>query len=111
MDSLVAQGDREGYTESLRANIVKLSKTKRVPSPFTSFLVVESEDDRKALIAPPVKPAAPKPAARKESTPLDLTDMIATTAYFLAAERHFSPGHDVDDWLEAERRVHAQLDA
>lgn len=35
----------------------------------------------------------------------DLTPMIATMAYFLAAERHFAPGHELDDWLEAERRV------
>lgn len=35
----------------------------------------------------------------------DLTPMIATMAYFLAAERQFAPGHELDDWLEAERRV------
>jgi Protein of unknown function (DUF2934) len=41
--------------------------------------------------------------------PVDLTDMIATTAYFLAAGRHFMPGRELDDWLEAERRVQALL--
>jgi hypothetical protein len=54
--------------------------------------------------------ATPKPAAEHltiAAPPVDLTDMIATTAYFLAAERHFMPGHELDDWLEAERRVHA----
>jgi hypothetical protein len=30
---------------------------------------------------------------------------IATTAYFLAAVRNFEPGHELEDWLEAERRV------
>ena len=55
--------------------------------------------------------SAPKRVTHKETSPLDLTDMIATTAYFLAAERHFSPGHELDDWLEAERRVHALLNA
>jgi hypothetical protein len=27
------------------------------------------------------------------------------TAYFIAAERNFAPGRELDDWLEAERRV------
>ncbi|HKE95658.1 MAG TPA: DUF2934 domain-containing protein [Povalibacter sp.] len=38
-----------------------------------------------------------------------LDERIATTAYFLAAERNFSPGHELDDWLEAERQVRNQL--
>lgn len=37
--------------------------------------------------------------------PGELTGMIATAAYFLAAERNFAPGRELDDWLEAERRV------
>lgn len=36
---------------------------------------------------------------------IDLTGKIATTAFFLAADRNFAPGHELDDWLEAERRV------
>jgi hypothetical protein len=39
----------------------------------------------------------------------ELQGMIATAAYYLAAERHFSPGRELDDWLEAERRIHATL--
>jgi hypothetical protein len=35
----------------------------------------------------------------------DLTGLIATTAYFIAAERNFASGHELDDWLEAERRI------
>lgn len=41
--------------------------------------------------------------------PEEMTDMIATAAYFIAAERHFAAGHELDDWLEAERRVRAQF--
>jgi hypothetical protein len=64
------------------------------------------------------KEPAPKPRARKvlitkaaESEPelasarVDVTGLIATAAYFIAAERNFVPGHELDDWLEAERRV------
>ena len=66
-----------------------------------------------------VADAAPKPkrktlsARRKKavavdaSPAVDLNHMIATTAFYLAAERGFAPGHELDDWLEAERRVRA----
>jgi hypothetical protein len=33
--------------------------------------------------------------------------MIATAAYFRAAARNFTPGRELEDWLEAERSVHA----
>lgn len=56
---------------------------------------------RKIIAAQP--PAAAVAAA--QPAPADPTPLIATTAYFLAAERHFAPGHELDDWLEAERRV------
>jgi hypothetical protein len=37
-----------------------------------------------------------------------LNSMIATAAYYLAAERGFAPGHELDDWLEAERRIRSK---
>jgi hypothetical protein len=69
-------------------------------------------------------PAAPKPArktltVRKQpQTPsvvveshqrpaIDLQTEIAKAAFYLAAERNFTPGHELDDWLEAERRIKA----
>lgn len=51
-----------------------------------------------AVAAPVETPPAQSP---------DLHDMIATAAFFLAAERSFAPGHELDDWLEAERRIKA----
>jgi hypothetical protein len=32
----------------------------------------------------------------------DLNDYIAAAAYFKAESRGFEPGHELDDWLEAE---------
>jgi len=32
-------------------------------------------------------------------------DMIEQAAYFRAAQRGFEPGHELDDWLAAEREV------
>ena len=35
--------------------------------------------------------------------------MIATAAYYRAEQRNFAPGHDFEDWLEAEREVRASF--
>jgi hypothetical protein len=34
-------------------------------------------------------------------------DQIAQRAYELAAQRDFRPGHELDDWLQAEREIEA----
>lgn len=69
-----------------------------------------------AAEAPAKKPRAPRKtlttkaaAVATESTSEDLGGMIATAAYYLAAARNFTPGHELDDWLEAERTVRAKL--
>ncbi len=31
--------------------------------------------------------------------------MIADAAYFRALQRHFEPGHELEDWLAAEQEV------
>lgn len=66
---------------------------------------------RAARKSPTAKTAADAAvvAATLEPTPEDVGSMIATAAYYLAAARDFSPGHELDDWLEAERAVHAKL--
>lgn len=63
---------------------------------------------RKTVEAEPVVATEVQVAATLDPTPEDVGSMIATAAYFLAAARNFSPGHELDDWLEAERAVHAR---
>jgi hypothetical protein len=63
----------------------------------------------------PKKPRAPRKtlttkSAVAEPSSEELGGMIATAAYYLAAARNFMPGHELDDWLEAERTVRARLD-
>ncbi|MDB5971214.1 MAG: hypothetical protein JWQ90_3664 [Hydrocarboniphaga sp.] len=36
-------------------------------------------------------------------------DLIADAAYFLAQARGFAPGHDRDDWLQAEAQIRAKF--
>jgi hypothetical protein len=60
------------------------------------------------------KPRAPRKTlttktAVAEPNTEELGGMIATAAYYLAAARNFTPGHELDDWLEAERAVRAKL--
>jgi hypothetical protein len=43
------------------------------------------------------------------STGDEIKAKIAIEAYYLAAQRDFSPGRELDDWLEAERRVYADI--
>lgn len=40
----------------------------------------------------------------------NLNDMIAEAAYYKAEKRNFEPGHQVEDWLDAEREVLARFD-
>jgi hypothetical protein len=36
--------------------------------------------------------------------------MIAEAAYYRAQEREFAPGHELEDWLEAEAELRTQLE-
>lgn len=76
-----------------------------------------SEESAKLPVVTAKKRRAHKPAQAEmlAGTPVevvamqasgeDLSGLIATTAYFIAAERNFAAGHELEDWLEAERRV------
>lgn len=76
-----------------------------------------SEESAKLPIVTTRKPRARKPAEGEmlagapaevvamQASGEDLSGLIATTAYFIAAERNFAAGHELEDWLEAERRV------
>lgn len=37
------------------------------------------------------------------------TRMIAEAAYYLAAQRDFAPGHELDDWLAAEHALSQRI--
>ncbi|MFL6548589.1 MAG: DUF2934 domain-containing protein [Povalibacter sp.] len=68
--------------------------------------------------AEPKKPRARKKIALKTETvsaePVvtssaeDLSGQIEVAAYFIAAQRNFTPGHELDDWLAAEHAVRSQ---
>jgi len=53
--------------------------------------------------APPLTPAG------LAIDPADLHARIAEAAYFCAERRGFAPGHEIDDWLQAERGIERAL--
>lgn len=73
-----------------------------------------SESEQCALTAGPV-PATGKPnlsLRRPESSePPHRHALIAEAAFFIARERGFAPGQELDDWLAAEREVDQSLSA
>ena len=48
-------------------------------------------------------PEIPSPDPSAPSVPLD--QRVAMAAYFRAEKRGFTPGRELDDWLEAEREI------
>jgi hypothetical protein len=54
---------------------------------------------------------ARKPAKPADPTPEQLYCMIQETAYFKAKARDFAPGHEVQDWIEAEAEVRRRMES
>ena len=48
---------------------------------------------------------APKPFEVKKNTPSNLQEEIRIRAYQLYEERGYTPGHEDEDWLVAEREI------
>jgi hypothetical protein len=44
-------------------------------------------------------------------SPEELHQVIAVTAYHLAERRNFEPGHEMEDWLNAEAQVLAERES
>ena len=63
------------------------------------------------LTAPPITPpdvTEPSSDAGR-SAQAELDRMICEAAYYIAEQRGFEPGHELDDWLAAEAQIHDQL--
>ena len=80
--------------------------TPNTPDPISA---AEGPPLKRPLRAPP-KPA-PAAAPRMRVTAEARRALIAESAYLRAERRGFAPGHEVDDWLEAEVEVDALLRA
>ena len=43
--------------------------------------------------------------ARAEVSPDELRKLVSEAAYYRAKQRGFTPGHEMDDWIQAEAEV------
>lgn len=64
-----------------------------------------AKSSRRKAVAPEPQIVTEYPAELLSEAPPDLNQRIATTAYYLAEARNFEPGHELEDWLQAERQV------
>ena len=48
---------------------------------------------------------------RSEMSPEEIYKLIQEAAYYKAKARGFAPGHEVQDWIEAEAEVRLRLDS
>ena len=86
-------------------------------SESTSFDTVESPVESMAAASPATevrkakstrttrKPKFVGTESRANLVPINLDDEIRSLAYLLAERRGFEPGHETEDWLNAEREV------
>jgi len=51
------------------------------------------------------KPEIVRTESRANLVPISLDDEIRSLAYLLSERRGFEPGHETEDWLNAEREV------
>jgi Protein of unknown function (DUF2934) len=67
--------------------------------------VVDANRGHRSLAVPSIKPP-PFDPLRFAQPPADSRErLIAEMAYFKALERGFEPGHEMEDWLEAEAEL------
>jgi hypothetical protein len=61
---------------------------------------------------PSMRPADGKASGNTAArlSPEDVYKLIQESAYFKAKERGFAPGHEVQDWIEAEAEVRRRLE-
>ncbi|HEX6528384.1 MAG TPA: DUF2934 domain-containing protein [Burkholderiales bacterium] len=57
------------------------------------------------------KPASFNNTARAEVSADEVRKLISEAAYYRAKQRGFQPGHELDDWIQAEAEVARRLNS
>jgi Protein of unknown function (DUF2934) len=73
----------------------------------TSILVQPTEKAMKATVANAQVDVARKAEHIAQLRAVERHSQISQAAYRLAQQRGFAPGHELDDWLEAEAEIAA----
>ena len=77
------------------------------PKPTQSERTAKAAPD-----TPSMRPADGRASGNTSAklTPEEVYRLIQESAYFKAKERGFAPGHEVQDWIEAEAEVRSRLE-
>jgi hypothetical protein len=102
-----------GVEESVVAAVsaTQSSATQKTDSPVPEKTVPAiAQQDRTAEIKAPElrktgKPEIVKSESRSNLVPISLENEIRKLAYLFSERRGFEPGHEAEDWLNAEREV------
>lgn len=81
-------------------------------------MAAKKESERRSTerrTAPKAAPQSAKPSAftdtsRADLSPEELRKLISEAAYYRAKERGFEPGHEMEDWVQAEREVKRRIE-
>ena len=86
-------------------------KTAGVKSPGSRPIQARTPT-RAAPDTPAVRPPDRETSGNTRSglSPEEVYNLIAESAYFKAKARGFAPGHEVQDWIEAEQEVRRRLE-
>ena len=90
---------------SATSDTVKKSRAKKDAIVTSASAAKKPRSRKKAKPEPTVQVEKSSAAPVITDIPENLVEKIAVAAYFIAAQRNFSPGHELDDWLAAEQMV------
>jgi len=71
----------------------------------------ERRTEPKAAPRSTPKPASFNDSARAELSADEVRKLISEAAYYRAKQRGFQPGHELDDWIQAEAEVTRRLNS
>lgn len=107
--------DRGPPMDSLYESQVRTGSTPDRGAPATTTDASAAEPAKTTVAERPVPPpyqstqpadASAVPELSRESPPdTDRTEKVRQRAHALAEQRNFAPGHELDDWLQAERSI------
>ncbi|MFO1350519.1 MAG: DUF2934 domain-containing protein [Gammaproteobacteria bacterium] len=87
-----------------------MARQPRSKSSSSSFSATPRSRKRQPPPAAEAQPAVDTMIATSVANAPDRRSMIAQAAYFKAERRGFSPGQELQDWIEAEQEISAAID-
>lgn len=84
---------------------LKLDANIAPASPIKASATTPVETKKTKARTPATKPELVKTDPRTNLVPINLEEEIRRFAYLLAERRGFTPGHEAEDWVAAEREV------